>query len=115
MGNPTYNPTDRIAVKFAEAVGKNKLIGFDGALCGAGQAAIGVTEHDFNSGDEGSVVTAQTALLKIKAELLAGSLIASDSTGDGVLAVSGDIVNGILLGGCGTNDFSEIVLKTFKV
>ncbi|GAB1371194.1 hypothetical protein MASR1M45_12560 [Candidatus Kapaibacterium sp.] len=115
MSTSTFNPTSRIGVKFTANVGRNKLIGFDGALCGAGAVALGVTEYAYNSGDEGSVITGQTALLTIKAALSAGDFIASDVNGDGVLAVAGDVVNGILLKDCEENDEAEVLLSTFQI
>lgn len=115
MSNQTYNPTNTAAVEFTENVERFKFVGFDGKKCGAGELALGITEHEYNSGDKGSVVLAQSALLKIKQQLEAGTLLASDGEGDGVEATSGDYVNAILRSGCGTNDFNEVILTRMKL
>lgn len=111
--NPTYIPQGRIGVTFAASVGAFKFIAPGGALPAAGALALGVTEHEWDEGDEGSVVTNGTILLKIKEELTAGALIASDIAGDGVEAAEGDYVNGILLADAAVDEVQEVFLTKF--
>ncbi|MCO5252550.1 MAG: hypothetical protein M9949_14175 [Candidatus Kapabacteria bacterium] len=113
--NPTYVPQSRIGVTFGAAVGGFKFITPAGVLPAAGALALGVTEHEWDNGDEGSVVTSGTILVKIKAELTKGALIASDIAGDGVLAVEGDYVNGILLHDAAADEVQEVFLTKFKL
>lgn len=111
----TANPVTRLPIKFAENVERGKFVNFAGKKCAAGQSAVGVTELAWNNGDEGTVVTTQTAIVKVKAKLNAGALITSDASGDGVLATEGDVVNGVLLKGCEANTLSEVYLTKYVV
>jgi hypothetical protein len=110
MPHGTYNPTVRLQMQYTEDVSRGKFVGYDGKKAGAGELAAGVADQDWSNGDLGNVVQAQTALVKIKAVLTAGTLIASDNEGDGVAATDGDYAMGILLAGGFTGDFCAIDL-----
>ncbi|MBX3044899.1 MAG: DUF2190 family protein [Candidatus Kapabacteria bacterium] len=115
MSNPTYSPLARRAVQLAADVAAGKAIKHNGAVAGDGELALGVTEHAYNNGDNGSVVIAGTVLMKIKQQLAAGTLLKADSIGDAIGGVqSGDFTIGELLGSCGTNDWSEVLINKFQ-
>ena len=114
--NPTYNPLNRRSMKFTEDVGRFKFVGYDGKKTGDGELAAGVTEHSFNNGDDGSVITAGTALMMIKAQLTAGTLLKSDLVGDAIAAVqTGDFVLAVLPQDASANTLAEIELAKFKL
>jgi hypothetical protein len=111
--NPTYVPTGRIAVTLTANVGKFKFVTPAGALCGAGQLALGISENEHDSGELAAIVVERTCLLQIKEQLSAGALIASDLNGNGVEAEPGDYVNAILLTDAEADDIKEVYLTQF--
>lgn len=112
---PTSNPIARLSMIFNEAVERGKFVNFKGKKCGAGERAAGVSDLSWGNGDEGSVVTNQTALVKVKATLNVGASLTSDASGDAVLALEGDVVNAILLKDCSANELAEVFITSYIV
>jgi hypothetical protein len=115
MENATYVPMGRLAVTFAQDTSKGAIVKVNGATCGAGELAFGVTEYDFNSGDPGSVIVSGTALVKTAAQVAKGDLIMSNADGLAIVATTGNYTLGQALGACVTNDFVEVVMKSIKI
>ena len=112
---PTSKPDEFLTLDIVETIPAFSFVSHLGSICAAGALAAGVTEQELESGEKGAVVTAQTALLKIKKQLAVGDKIASDSTGFGVLATTGNFVNAIALGSGVTNMNIEVELVKFKI
>jgi len=111
----TYNPTARIQITFAQDTPAGVFVKADGTISGAGTLAIGVTENAYNSGDVGSIIISETALIKSAGVMAQGDLVMSDASGYGVTAVAGNYANGILLKSAVANEYVEILLKTVKI
>jgi hypothetical protein len=91
----TYKATERYNITPTADIDAFSFVSHDGALCGAGELAAGVAEYDLTCNELGSIISAQTALVKLAASVTAGNMIASDSSGLGVVANEGDYVNGV--------------------
>lgn len=115
MENKTYVPMGRLAVTFAQDTTKGAIIKVNGQKCGSGELGFGVTEYDYNSGDAGSVIVSGTALVKTAAQVAKGDLLMSNADGLAIVATTGNFTLGQALGGCVTNDFTEVVLKSIKI
>lgn len=115
MENQTYVPLSRLAVTFAQDTSKGAVVKVNGQKCGAGELGFGVTEYNYNSGDGGSVIVAGTALVKTAAQVSKGDLLMSNADGLAIVATTGNYTLGQALGGCVTNDFVEVLIRSMKI
>lgn len=115
MENQTYVPLSRLAVSFAQDTSKGAIVKVNGATCGAGELAFGVTEYEYNSGDPGSVIVSGTALVKTAAQVAKGDLLMSNASGLAIVATTGNYTLGQAIGGCVTNDFVQVLMNTMKI
>lgn len=114
--NPTYSPTERLPLEITVDIPAFAFVTHLGSLCLAGKQAAGITDVAVKSGEKIGVITAQTALLKIKEELAKGDLIVSNDASYGVkAATTGDFVNAIALMSGISDDVIEVELAKFKL
>lgn len=68
------------------------------AVCGDGEAAIGVIQNDPSSqGDATTVGISGISKVSAGGTITAGNYVASDASGEAVVAATGDIIAGIAL------------------
>lgn len=113
--NATAKITERLVVKATADLPVGVFVTYGGAVAGAGVKAIGVTNESFKSGELASVVTRQTALIKVKENVAAGDLLASDENGFAVKAVAGNYVNAIALSTASSDSITEVELVKYKI
>jgi hypothetical protein len=106
--NATYQATDYLALDITVDIPAFTFATHLGGICLAGKQAAGIAEKDLKANTKAAVITAQTALLKIKEDLLKGDQIMSDDTGCGVKATSGNFVNAIALMDGSENTIIEV-------
>lgn len=106
--NATYQATDYLGLDITVDIPAFTFATHLGSICLAGKQAAGITEKDLKANTKAAVITAQTALLKIKEELSKGDEIASDDTGTGVKATTGDFVNAIAMMDGSENTIIEV-------
>lgn len=104
----TYQPKDRLNVKVTTAVGDMKFMTHAGAPCGAGAAAIGITDNVYGVGEIAAPITAGTARIKLAGTVAVGDKIASNADGDAVKAVEGNEVNAIAMMAGVSGDVIEV-------
>lgn len=73
-----------------------RFIGGDGATCGAGARAIGVTKEDVKNGVPAAAATYGVEIIEAGAAVTAGAEIESDATGRAIPLASGKS-NGVAL------------------
>ena len=83
----TYEPLQKITFEASEDIPSRRFIGFEGALCGAGAKALGVSEFEWNNGDIASALRAGTALVELGDDVsVAGTALVSDANGKAIAA-----------------------------
>ena len=102
MAQKTYNPLGKIGVTASEEIAAKLFVTPAGAVAGAAENAIGVSEYLMPSGETYGVITAGTALLELGGTVAVGDYIKSDANGKGVKAT---LTTGIL-----TEDVNAIAL-----
>lgn len=77
----TYQPVLITSVTAAADTVKHRFIGFGGALCGADQKALGVSDADTKSGQQMPVVVVGIALVEASGAISQGARVFSDANG----------------------------------
>lgn len=80
-----------VTITAGEKLYKRRFVGFDGNLCGAGAKAVGVTEREFDSGEDAAVIALGVLEVEAGGVITAGDPITSDSTGRAVKAADFDV------------------------
>jgi len=70
------------------AIAKARFIGLDGALCGAGEKALGVSQYACEDGEQFAVDVAGISHIMLAATVAAGKPVASDADGKAVEAAA---------------------------
>lgn len=82
------NPIPYANIVCTANIGKNVLVNFDGAVCGAALRPLGVALLDYDSGEVVGV-NRGVCIVKAGAAITAGAGVESDSTGRVVTLASG--------------------------
>jgi hypothetical protein len=81
--------TDAIGITAAGAITAKRFVGYDGNLCGAGKAAVGVAYWDAASGEQITMYgPGNIVLVEAGGSVTAGDPVGSDSTGRAVTAAA---------------------------
>ena len=94
MANKLYQPLLIESVKATANIEQHRFIGFDGAYCGAGEKALGVSDVDIENGQYAPVAVLGTLLVISAGTINAGEPVASDANGKAVKATGDALVNG---------------------
>lgn len=94
MANKLYQPLLIESVKATANIEQHRFIGFDGAYCGAGEKALGVSDVAIESGQYVPVAVLGNLLVISAGTINAGEPVASDANGKAVKATGGALVNG---------------------
>ncbi|MEQ8167647.1 MAG: hypothetical protein ABRQ38_02035 [Candidatus Eremiobacterota bacterium] len=87
MATPTYQPGVVGTIKATDDLVNFRFVGYDGAHCGAGKKATGVTERNYDDGEVAGVVKTGTVIVEVGGTISeAGVPLASDADGKAVEA-----------------------------
>ena len=71
------------------ALGRSRLVGFDGGVCAAGAKALGACEASTSVGEQAPVNMAGALLVEAGGPIAAGAEVESDATGRAVAKTTG--------------------------
>ena len=98
MGIKTYKPVLTESIAVSAATVKNRFIGFNGALCAAGEKALGVSLIDVDANEVLPVMVEGIALVEASAAISVGAAVAAAGTstaaGKAVTVANTAICNG---------------------
>ncbi|MBP5706816.1 MAG: DUF2190 family protein [Spirochaetales bacterium] len=94
MANKLYQPLLIESVKATANIEQHRFIGFDGAYCGAGEKALGVSDVAIESGQYAPIAVLGNLLVVSGGTISAGDPVASDANGKAVVATGDALVNG---------------------
>lgn len=87
----TFSPGVRLTVLAAEAIPKQRFVGFDGNLCGAGAKALGASEIDFGSGEYAGVIGTGSVIVEAAEAIAVGGGVESDADGKAAALDTGTV------------------------
>ena len=105
----TYQPVLRLTVKAAQDITAYHFVDFEGNVSGFGQQSLGVADYDATMGENISIITLGTAIVRTSESILIGDYVSSDPLGNAKAFVAGDKICGIALGNS-SNGFVKILL-----
>ena len=94
MANKLYQPLLIESVKATANIEQHSFIGFDGAYCGAGAKALGVSDVTIDNGQYAPVAVLGTLLVLSGGMITVGDPVASDANGKAVVATGSALING---------------------
>ena len=94
MANKLYQPLLIESVKATANIEQHRFIGFDGAYCGAGEKALGVSDVAIDKDQYAPVAVLGTLLVVSAGTINAGDSVASDENGKAVKATGDALING---------------------
>jgi len=111
LTNKTYAPVLSITVKATQNLSAFRFIGYNGALSGAGDKALGVTDTYHPLGDNASITVIGLVLVEAGGNISAGDDISSGTSGKAVVSGANDIVNGSALDSGSSGDLIRVLLR----
>ncbi|MBR6126112.1 DUF2190 family protein [bacterium] len=94
MANKLYQPLLIESVKATANIEQHRFIGFDGAYCGAGEKALGVSDVAIDKDQYAPVAVLGTLLVVSAGTINAGDPVASDENGKAIKATGDALING---------------------
>jgi len=94
MANKLYQPLLIESVKATANIEQHRFIGFNGAYCGAGEKAFGVSDVAIDKDQYAPVAVLGTLLVVSAGTINAGDPVASDENGKAVKATGDALING---------------------
>ncbi|MEN6511316.1 MAG: DUF2190 family protein [Chloroherpetonaceae bacterium] len=105
----TYQPILRLTIKATQDLTAFHFVDFEGNICGLGAQSLGVADYDATSGENISVITLGTAIVRASESIANGEYISSDALGNAKVFETGEKICGKALG-ASSNGFVKILL-----
>ena len=109
MANNTYKPLLIDSIKTTVDLPKQRFVGFDGNICGAGAKALGVSDVEIEAGQYAPVGIIGIFLVEAGGTITVGQAITSDEEGKAVAVTSTEVCNGYALDNASTCEIIRIV------
>ncbi|HOV92825.1 MAG TPA: DUF2190 family protein [Candidatus Kapabacteria bacterium] len=105
----TYQPVLRLTVRASQDITAYHFVDFTGSICDLGEQSLGVADYDAIIGENISVITLGTAIVRAREVIENGQYVSSDELGNAKVFLAGEKICGKAIG-ASSNGFVKILL-----
>jgi len=105
----TYQPILRLTIRAGQDITAYHFVNFEGNICDLGEQSLGVADYDAISGENISVITLGTAIVKAREDIENGQYVSSDELGNAKGFLTGEKICGKAIG-TSSNGFVKVLL-----
>lgn len=94
----TYQPILRLTIRATQDISTYHFVSFEGAITGFGEQALGVADYDAMLGEDISIITLGTAIVRASESIENGAYVSSDTLGNAKNYIAGEKICGKAIG-----------------